>query len=33
VWNRRALGFASPDGRLAYVVPDAVVVALGGGHP
>jgi hypothetical protein len=26
-WNRRAIGFASPNGRLVYVTPDAVLIA------
>jgi hypothetical protein len=28
-WNRRAIGFASSDGRFAYVTPDAVVIRIG----
>lgn len=28
-WNRRAIGFASSDGHLAYVTPDAIVVRIG----
>jgi len=28
-WNRRAIGFASNDGRLAYVTPDAIVIRIG----
>jgi len=28
-WNRRAIGFLSPDGNLVYVTPDAIVVPAG----
>jgi hypothetical protein len=28
-WNRRAIGFASSDGRLVYVTPDAVIARAG----
>jgi len=26
-WNRRAIGFASPDGRMVYITPDAIVIS------
>jgi hypothetical protein len=28
-WGRRAIAFVSPDGHLAYVTPDAIVIPLG----
>jgi len=28
-WNRRAIGFASPDGHMVYVTPDAIVIPSG----
>ncbi len=28
-WNRRAIGFVSPDGHLVYVTPDAMVIQMG----
>jgi hypothetical protein len=27
-WNRRAIGFASPDGSMVYVTPDAVIIPM-----
>jgi hypothetical protein len=28
-WGRRAIGFVSSDGQLAYVTPDAIVIPMG----